>query len=234
MTKLSNSPSRAMVFDTVEQVAYALARGKDGMADSALMLYRMIRDDETADTDGLARDFYRAVRSRAEVIAIDAGKPLKDQTVKSFDAQVSKLACFPTLGEVARDNPHVNPAMDYAVSLVSGGYTKLVKCAVAVKSELAKDIHAHFDTLKTAIDVALVEKVKLASEEVTKIANAWDKLVKGTDEEPSEFRDTFDRLRQAYPADYARSIADNLAAIALILERAEQDAELKVALTKAK
>ena len=82
MSKLSNSPSRAMVFDTVEQVAYAIARGKDGMADSALMLYRMIRDDETADLTDLAKDFYKAVRARAEVIAIDAGKPLKEQKDK--------------------------------------------------------------------------------------------------------------------------------------------------------
>ena len=51
---------------------------------------------------------------------------------------------------------------------------------------------------------------------------------------PSEFQPQFARLLTAYPANYAQSIADNLAAIVLVFEQAERDAAVKVALTKAK
>jgi hypothetical protein len=235
MALSNNSPSRDMVFATVDQVAYAIARGKDGMGDSALMLYRYTRDDETADSDGFtARDFYKAVRARAEVIAIAAGKPLKEQKDKSRDVQIAKLASFPTLGEIARDNLDVDAAMDYAVRLCAGGYTKLVSCAVAMKTGLAKDIHADEATLKDAIDATLVEKAKLASKEVAKIAAAWAKLVHGTDDEPSEFQPQFARLLVAYPADYAETVSANLAFIAKTFAQAEEAAELAILAAKAK
>jgi hypothetical protein len=235
MSTSNNSPSRDMVFNTVEQVAYALARGKDGMADSAQMLYRYTRDDDTANADGfVARDFYKAVRARAEVIAAQAGKPLKEQKDKSRDVQIAKLASFPTLGEIARDNAAVDIAMDYAIGQVAGGYTKLVACAVAMKTVLAVDIHATETAMIEAIDAALTPKVKLASEEVSKIGAAWEKLVHGTDNEPSEFQAQFARLLVAYPADYAATVTANLAFIAKLFEQAEEAAALATLASKAK
>ena len=227
MSTSNNSPSRDMVFQTVEQVAYALARGKDGMADSALMLYRYTRDDDTADADGFtARDFYKAVRARAEVIALQAGKPLKEQKDKSRDIQISKLNNFPTLGECARDNDAVDPAMSYAVRHVAGGYTKLVACAVAMKTELAKDAMADEATLCAAIDAALVEKPKLASEEVAKVLKAFVKLAYGTDKEPAEFPLQFARLRNAHTSDAAGTVKANLEWIVKTLEQSEEAAEI--------
>ena len=138
--------------------------------------------------------------------------------------QIAKLACFPTLGECARDNENVDPAMDYAIRHVAGGYTKLVACAVAMKTCLAKDIHASEDTLRDAIDAALTEKDKVLSVEVAKVLAAWVKLTTGTDEDPSPWQAHFAKLKGAHTSDYAGTVAANLAYIAKLF-KADEDAK---------
>ena len=124
--------------------------------------------------------------------------------------------------------------MAYAVRLCANGYTKLVSCAVAMKSVLQKDAMADEDTLRAAIDAALVEKPKLASAEVAKVLAAWVKLAKGTDDEPSPFQPQFARLLTAYPQDLSGTIIANLEYIAKVFARAEEDAELAILARKVK
>lgn len=223
----------ARLWDTIPQVAYAMARGKDGLADSANDLFRLIMTDESVQPAGLAANFYDEVRSQAVSIAISKGKPLKDQSANSKRSQVSKLENFPILGEIARDNEAVEPAFEYARDLVGSGYTKLVKCAVAMKTALAKDIHASEDTLRAAILASQVTDPKLASDEVAKLGDAFTKLVHGEKDMPSVHEAMFARLLASYPADYVETCQRAITTVVTCLQRVEADAAAAVAVAKA-
>ena len=215
----------AALWDTIPQVAYAMARGKDGMADSANDMFTLVSAGSNIETAGMASAFYREVRSQAERIAISKGKPLKEQTSKSYASQVSKLENFPLLGECARINPHVAVAFEYAREVTGSGYTKLVKAAVALKTVLAKDINAdEVTTLCAAIDKALEDKKELASAAVQKIADAFETLAHGNAKtgEPSPHDAMLTRLLAAYPQDYVKHVGQCFADMVAKLESIEQ------------
>lgn len=232
---MSNSNTLELMFQRCEQYAYAFARGKQGMADLARDLFTTTATSDAIVEADIVPRLYDSVRQRAEVIAAQAGAPLKEQSTKSRTSQVSKLANFHTLGVVARDkNVEVLDAMDAAWRKASAKYTPLVACAVAVKTVIAKNASATLADMIDAIDAALVSEPTLASEAVSKIAAQWDKLVHGTDSEPSEYQPAFAALLRAYPADYAETVSRNLDAIRMVFEAAEKARETELALARAK
>jgi len=234
MSNFSNqSVQLTRLWDTIPQVAYAMARGKDGLADSANDMFRLVMTDESVSPEGIAAKFYDEVRSQAVAIGIAKRAPLKDQSAKSKASQISKLENFPTLGNIARDNEHVEPAFEYARELVGSGYTKLVKCAVAMKTCLAKDIHADENTLRAAINKSMEDEPKLASAEVEKLGEAFAKLVHGDKDMPSKHEAMFARLMASYPADYAETCRRAIDTVVTCLKRVEADAAAAVAIAKA-
>jgi len=224
------------ILNNVERYAYAYARGKDSFGDMFVDSFNAQMTGNEALDETMPRELYTKVRTRAEVIANMAHKPLKEQSDKSRNSQISKLANAFTLGEIARvHNEHVAEAFETAIRKTGTGYTKLVKCAVAMKDVLAKSANrASLDDLLTAIEGALVTEPTPASAAVQKLANQWEKLVHGTDEEPSPYQPAFSALLQAYPQDFAETVSANLAAIVKIFERLEGDAEVITAISKAK
>ena len=71
---MSNSTDNQSVmltrlWDTIPQVAYAMARGKDGLADSANDMFRLVMTDESVSPEGIAAKFYDEVRTQANAIA---------------------------------------------------------------------------------------------------------------------------------------------------------------------
>jgi len=211
------------MFGRVAQYGYAIGRGKDAFADMARDVYRVVRDDHSADVS-IVRPFYIEVRSAAEKDAIAGGKPLKEQPEKSRNVQINKMENFAHVATFARSNPEVDPAFDYALSLVAGGYTKLVKGAVAMKTELGKNASADFATLEAAIDAALVVAPELASEAVAKIEDAWEKLAHGDKSGPSPHEAMLSKLLAAYPQDYVKHIGQCLTDARVMLEKIEAQA----------
>ena len=211
------------MFGRVPQYGYAIGRGKDAFADMARDVYRVTRDDHETDIS-IVKPFYIDVRTAAERDAIAGGKPLKDQNEKSRNVQINKLENFSHIGRFARENDNVDIAFDYALSLVAGGYTKLVKCAVAMKAELGKNAVADSTVLCEAIDKALEDKKELASAAVQKIADAFDTLAHGNAKtgEPSPHDAMLTRLLAAYPQDYVKHVGQCFADMVAKLESIEQ------------
>lgn len=207
----------------VPQYGYAIGRGNNAFADMGRDLFVVCRDDTSTDVS-IVKPFYIDVRECGERDAIAGGKPLKDQTEKSRNIQINKMENFAHVGVFARANDDVTPAFDYAHKLVSGGYTKLVKCMVACKSELGKNASADFATLQAAIDAALTETPELASAAVQKLADAWDTLTIGNAKtgEPSPHEAMLSRLLSAYPQDYVKHIGQCFADVVAKLESLEQ------------
>jgi hypothetical protein len=211
------------MFGRVAQYGYAIGRGKDAFADMARDVYRVVRDDHETDVD-LVKPFYIEVRATAERDAIAGGKPLKEQPEKSRNVQINKLENFAHVAKFARENSAVDIAFDYALSLVAGGYTKLVKCAVAMKTELGKHSLATETTLCAAIDAALAETPELASAAVGKIEDAWEKLAHGDKSGPSPHAEMLSKLLAAYPQDYVKHIGQCLTDARVMLEKIEAQA----------
>jgi len=230
---MSNSLPSAL-FANIDRYAYAYARGKDAFADMFLDTFAYVQSANVTVSETIARDLYVATRTKAELIAVAADKPLKEQSDKSRNSQVSKLHNAYLLGELAREhNAAISDAMDAAARKTARGYTKLIKCATAVKSLFVNPVDPASVTLEEmiwAIDNALIEAPETAATAVRKQHAAWLKLVEGKGEEPSPFAGDFARLRAAYPADWMNSVAENLDAIARFFEA--EDAE-KEALAKA-
>jgi hypothetical protein len=222
----------AALWDTIPQVAYAMARGKDGMADSANDMFTLVSAGSNIETAGMAGAFYREVRSQAERIATSKGKPLKEQTSKSYASQVSKLENFPLLGECARINVNVAVAFEYAREVTGSGYTKLVKAAVALKTVLAKDINADEVTLCAAVDASQAEKAEVASEVIAKMGEALGKLVHGDDKNLPKHEPLFTALLATYPADYVERAQQALATLATCVAAVEAANAAKIVTSK--
>jgi hypothetical protein len=111
-----------------------------------------------------------------------------------------------------------------ALSLVAGGYTKLVKCTVAMKTVLGKNANALAIDMCDAIDKALEETKPLASEVVQKMADAWDTLTQGNAKtgEPSPHDAMLSRLLASYPQDYVKHIGQCFADVVAKLEGFEK------------
>src|SRR5262245_59290422 len=100
---MSNTNTMERLYGRCEQYAYAFARGKDAFADMAHDLFTTTALSDAIVADDEPRKLYTTVRNRAETIAAQSFKPLKEQSAKSATAQVSKLANFHTLGVYHRD-----------------------------------------------------------------------------------------------------------------------------------
>lgn len=208
------------MFSRVAKYGYAIGRGKDAFADMGNDVYRVVRDDHESDVS-IVKPFYVDVRAVAVADAIAGGKPLKDQSEKSRNTQINKMENFAHLGTFARTNDAVDVGFEYARKLASNGYTKLVKCAVAMKAELAKDASADETTLKDAVDKALTETPELASEAIGKLADAFETFAHGAKDEPSKHQAMLSRLLQAYPQDYVAHIAQCFSDVRVKLEQFE-------------
>jgi hypothetical protein len=212
-----------------EKYAFAFSRGKNAMADMFADLFVTTLTDDSVSSD-MPRALYVTVRERAETLAMEAGDPLKAQDDKSRNSQVSKLANAYLLGVVARDHDSVVDGMDYAKRKSSMRYTALVKGAVAIKAICAKAQKLgkapSADDMRGAIDDALAAAASVAaSKRVDAMLKAWDKLVHGSDDEPSEYADAFDALAVRFPQDFARQVASTLADCVVALEKVEADAK---------
>jgi hypothetical protein len=231
MSSIGNqSTLAAQVWSRIAKIAYGVAMGKDGMAESANDLFRLAMTDVETDS-GVAKAYYLQLKADAISSALANGKPCKlsEQNDKSRDTQISKLGNFPALGFCARANDAVEPAFEYARAQCEGGYTKLVACGVAMKKCLAKDARADEPTLMDAVDKALVAKRgPLASEEVRKMGEALAKLVHGDEKTgPSVHEPSFVMMLARYPADYAERARAALETLATCLEAIEADAAAK-------
>lgn len=216
---MSNTNTMERLYGRCEQYAYAFARGKDAFADMAHDLFTTTALSDAIVADDEPRKLYTTVRNRAETIAAQSFKPLKEQSAKSATAQVSKLANFHTLGVYHRDgvNDHLADALDYARELVGSSYTKLVKIAVAWKTHFAKlqTLQAKRDVTETELrDIAveaIAEAPQTASEAVAVIEAALEKLVDGDKSGPSPHADALTALKSAYPQDFLEHARQMLA-----------------------
>src|SRR5262245_47279087 len=111
---MSNLPST--LFATVETAANAIARKGDAFADMFLGLYAYVVGANEPVATSIARDYYVAVRNRAEAIALAAHKPLKPQDAKSLKSQVAKFNNAYLLATEARkrSDTDITEALDAA------------------------------------------------------------------------------------------------------------------------
>jgi hypothetical protein len=245
MSNSNESTAMQSLFASVPAFGYAIAMGKDTFTDVGDRIFRAALSDVTITAD-IVPALYDAIHSEAVAVGLAKRKPMKDQTTKSRNSQVSKLANFPILAAFAQANDDVVTVYDWLRSTAVGsngqpeglgvsGYTKVVSALVAMKAALVKDGGADTATLQSAVIDALHVAPDSASEAVAKVAATWEKLVHGDEKSgPSIHADAFSALLAGYPADYARTIGDNLAAIVAIFERVERDAAAAVAIAKAR
>lgn len=222
-TQVSNSnESVAMqrIFSDVPSFGYAMAMGKDTLTDVGDRLFRAALSDPGI-TPEITGPLYDAIRAEAVTVGLSKHKPMKDQTRKSRNSQVSKLANFPQMAGYAQDNDAVvaayewlrTPAADPADGLGVSGYTKVVACLVEMGRVLVADRQASEADLRDAIVTALTPEREEASVAAQRVADAWQTLVHGSEKTPAAFQPEFAALLAANPHDPAKQVQAALDAI---------------------
>lgn len=220
MSNTNESTALQRIFSDIPAFGYAMAMGKDTFTDVGDRLFRAALSDPSITSD-VVGPLYDAIHAEAVSIGLSKHKPMKDQTRKSRNSQVSKLANFPTMAGYAQDNDAVvaaydwlrTPAADPADGLGISGYTKVVKALVGMKETLVADVYASETDLRDAIVTALTPERETASEAAGRIAEAWQTLVHGSDKSPAMFQPEFAALLAANPHDPAKQVQAALDAI---------------------
>lgn len=214
MVTLHNSTALERIMAEVDTFAYAMALKQDTLTDVGDRILRGALSDPDAFTLEVVGEIYDAIHKRACEIGRAKGKPMKDQTRKSRNSQVSKLNAYPTLAML--ESEHALPAYEWMRQVPTdlneqqglgiAGYVKTVKALVAIKEALAVDADATLSDLKDAISLALAPKAVPASDAVQAIADAWEALVWGNDKVPAIYTQEFNDLLEANPNDPAKRV----------------------------
>lgn len=229
---IDNRSHDMRAFDArIEQAAFAVARGTDGITDLALALADLMVLDPSANAR-MAGSTYDALRAKAEAYANAAGKPLKVQKASSHKVQVSKLTVFGELGELARKN---HAALDVLRKgstdpLVKGNYTATTDIARALRKRLNREPLASAEALTATMQDALPE-AKAPATVADKVQGLHKRLVTlSTDPEEGEadltpYADRDPRIASAVAAAllHLKAIGDMVVAIDKAIE-AERDA----------
>lgn len=228
---LSNIGESQLLMDAVEQVAYSIARGKDGWNDIAVKAFGAAYRDETVTAETHSKDVYKAVKVRSEIITLAVpggvlkGKAYADMTARSRSAQEAKLASAFTLGTLAAQNGAIEVAFRYACEAGGSKYASLCKTMPAMKAECAKRGVANVTlaNLVGAVDVALMpEAEETASEAIAAIAKAFGDVAFGTDKAPSPHANAMSALAATVKGNgLARQAMRTLADMAALLATAE-------------
>ena len=177
------SPAYQRFATSCSEAAYAIALGNAALTDKALDFAALCESDETLaplDVTPLARTVYvDLIRVPAEIKADDAGKPLKPQTDKSRNSQVSKLAAYAKLGFRGRENPAVLPVLRDAARMCAAGYTPTTKIATALVAHLVKAPQASRADLEAVVAANL--PVEKATTPLAFVEAMEKRLTKGRD-----------------------------------------------------
>ena len=202
--------------------AYAMARGKDGMADVAFKLAGAASRDVAID-EGYCAGLYAEIRQTAETIALNNGEPLAPQTDESRASQVSKLTPWAKIGVYARANDAVLKGLDRARERGRGKVTAFNKCGTALLKTLAKKRDADEATLLKAVDaVDLTKKQATASDAVNGVIRTLQGIAFGSDTKPTVHAGIMALLAAELGGDAFTPIMGRLENLATRLARLEE------------